>query len=86
MEDTFSTSSTGPHPADKELGGSNDILESAGMEQGGFTSIEFKRKLDTGDKYDLPLQPGANKIMWAFGSGDSLGSRHAVRGYGELQL
>jgi hypothetical protein len=86
VEDTFSTGPTGPHPPDKELGGSNDILEFAGLEQGGVTSIEFKRRLDTGDNYDLPLQPGANKIIWAFGSGDSLDSRHVVRGYGELQL
>ena len=86
IEDAFSTGSNGPHPSDKELGGTNDILEFAGIEKDGFTSIEFKRKLITGDKYDVPMNKGVNIIIWAFGSADSLQMQHVVRGYGEINL
>lgn len=84
--DLFSTGDFGPHPPDTELGGTNDILEFAGSEQGGFTTIEFKRKLVTGDKYDNPLSKGANKIIWSYGSTDELNRKHTNRGYGEINL
>jgi len=84
--DLFSIGDYGPHPPDTELGGTNDILEFGGMEEGGYTIIEFKRALDTGDKYDKPIVSGSNKIIWAYGSGDSLTIKHASRGYGELEF
>jgi hypothetical protein len=84
--DLFSTGNFGPHPPDTELGGTNDILEFAGSEQDGFTTIEFKRKLVTGDKYDNPLSKGVNKIIWAYGSTDELSQKHTSRGYGEINL
>jgi len=84
--DLFSTGDFGPHPPDTNLGGTDDILEFAGKEEGGFTTIEFKRAMDTGDKYDKPLVRGANKIIWAYGSSDSLSGRHSNRGYGEFTL
>ncbi|MBU2607825.1 MAG: hypothetical protein KKF26_00745, partial [Chloroflexi bacterium] len=45
--DLFSTGDFGPHPPDTQLGGTDDVLEFAGKEEGGFTTIEFKRALDT---------------------------------------
>ena len=84
--DLFSTGSFGPHPPDTELGGTHDILEYGGKEEGGFTTIEFKRALDTGDEYDNPLFPGMNKIIWSYGSSDSLAIKHSTRGYGEINL
>lgn len=84
--DLFSTGDFGPHSSDTELGGTNDILEFAGSEQGGFTIIEFKRKLVTGDAYDNPLSKGANKIIWSCGSTDELNLKHTSRGYGEINL
>ena len=84
--DLFSTGDFGPHPADTELGGTDDILEFGGSEVDGFTTIEFKRALDTGDEFDIPLSQGVNRIIWAYGSSDGLAARHSNRGYGEINL
>lgn len=84
--DTFSTGDLGPHPPDVQQGGSDDILEYGGTEDGGYTTIEFKRALDTGDNYDKPLAPGKNRILWSYGSGDSVTQKHTKRGYGEILL
>jgi hypothetical protein len=84
--DQYSTGNFGPHQSDEQLGGTNDILESGGKEADGYTTIEFKRALDTGDKYDHPLVTGVNKIIWAYGSDDQVTVRHFNRGYGEIDL
>lgn len=84
--DQYSTGSFGPHRPDAELGGSADIIEYAGMEEGGYTILEFKRALVTGDSYDHPLSAGANKIIWAYGSSDEVSGKHSHRGYGTLDL
>ena len=82
--DLFSTGSFGPHPADTELGGTNDILEFGGKEDGGYTIIEFKRALKTNDKNDNEIVKGKNKIIWAYGNTDALNIQHSARGYGEI--
>ena len=84
--DSFSTGDVGPHPEDTQLGGTNNIIEYGGSENDGFTTIEFKRALNTGDEYDIPLIMGLNKIMWSFGSNDGSKVRHTARGYGEIIL
>ena len=84
--DMFSTGEFGPHPPDTEQGGTDDIIQSAGKLENGYTTIEFKRKLDTGDKFDKPLHKGINKIMWASGSDPQFTIKHMARGYGELDL
>ena len=84
--DSFSTGDYGPHPQDTELGGTNDVIEFGGREEAGSTIIEFKRALNTGDKYDKPLAKGLNKIIWSYGTGDSSTLKHINRGYGELEL
>ncbi len=84
--DHFSTGSYGPHFSDTELGGKSSILEFGGREDGGYTIIEFKRALNTDDKYDRPLYKGVNKIIWAYGSGDEPTLKHITRGYGEIDL
>jgi len=84
--DLYSTGNFGPHPPDTELGGTDDILVYGGKEEGGFTTIEFKRLLNTGDKYDISISKGVNKIIWAYGSNDSLTVKHSTRGYGEINL
>ena len=86
VEDMYSTGDFGPHPPDTELGGTNDILEFDGKEEGGFTIIEFKRALNTDDDYDRALSEGTNSIIWAYGSNDSLTTSHSARGYGEIDL
>jgi len=84
--DLFSTGDFGPHLPDDELGGTQNILESGGSEGSEFTIVEFKRALDTGDKYDIPISSGQNKIIWAYGSSDNITQKHAKRGYGEITL
>jgi len=83
--DLFSIGDYGPHPPDTELGGTDDILEFGGKEEDGYTIIEFKRALNTGDDYDLQLSKGVNKIIWSYGTIDSI-LHHFDRGYGEIQL
>lgn len=85
ISDQFSSGNFGPHLPDTQLGGTDDILASGGKVDNGYTTIEFKRKLDTGDKYDKPLVKGKNKIAWAIGGSD-LTKHHMSVGYGEIDI
>ncbi len=84
--DLFSTGDFGPHPPDTELGGTFDIIDFGGKEADGYTIIEFKRALDTGDQRDNKLSSGKNKIIWSYGSADDFTRKHAKRGYGEITI
>jgi hypothetical protein len=84
--DSFCTGDYGPHSPDTELGGTDDIIESGGQEVGGYTIIEFKRLLDTGDKYDLPVSKGTNKIIWSYSLDEQPTKKHVSRGYGEIDF
>lgn len=85
--DVYSTGAYGPHPPDQELGGRNDLIETGGSESAGTTYIEFKRKLNTGDKYDKVFTKGQNiYFIWGIGSSDSLNSPHSSRGSGNIVL
>lgn len=85
--DLYSTGAFGPHPPDIELGGKDDLIEKSGTESNGITYIEFKRKLNTGDKYDKVFTRGQNiEIIWGIGSSDSLNSPHDSRGSGNITL
>ena len=86
LYDFFSTGNYGPHSPDTQLGGTDNIIEFGGKEESGFTTMEFKRALNTGDNYDIPLASGVNKIIWAYSSSDSLKTKHSKRGYGEINL
>ncbi len=81
--DLFSTGDFGPHPPDTELGGTDNIIEFAGSDDGTYTIIEFKRLLTTGDKYDNDIVEGKNQIIWAYGNADDIEIKHSTRGYGE---
>jgi hypothetical protein len=72
--------------ADSELGGSDDVLEYGGREEGGYTVIEFKRLLSTVDEYDGELLSGANEIVWAYSTLDDPRQRHTNQGHGEIGL
>ncbi len=84
--DLFSTGDFGPHPPDTELGGTFDIIDFGGKEADGYTIIEFKRALETGDQHDNRLAIGKNRIIWAYGAADALAPKHTSRGYGEITL
>jgi len=85
--DLYSIGTFGPHPPDQDLGGRNDLIETGGSESGGMTFIEFKRKLNTGDKYDKVFTKGQNiNLIWGVGSSDSLNSPHSSKGGGTITL
>jgi hypothetical protein len=89
LEDMYGTKPSGPdaHPPDEQLGGSNDILDSAGSERAGTTVIEFKIPLDSGDQYDKPLIPGASyTALLAVGGTDDYTSYHIARGATQITL
>ncbi len=83
------------NPQDVVLGGSNDILLAAGTQGEGvevsedeegpvYTTIEFMRKLNTGDQYDQVFYEGPNTIIWAYGREDSRDTAAFEQDYGTL--
>ncbi len=86
--DEFSTGNYGPHVQDLQLGGTDDILEYGGAEVSGQTTIEFKRKLDTGDKFDKAFVSGQKvSIIWAMANIDADAQKHNVaKGEGVMEL
>ncbi|MFX0170717.1 MAG: DOMON domain-containing protein [Candidatus Hodarchaeota archaeon] len=85
--DCFSTGKYGPHPPDTELGGTNDILAYNGSEDAGKTTIEFSRKLATGDQYDKEIPAiGEVNIIWALGPSDNYLDKHTRKGVGTMSM
>jgi hypothetical protein len=87
--DEFCKDNYGPHVPDTELGGTNNILEFGGKEQNSQTTIEFKRKLDTGDKFDKAFVSGQKvSIIWAMADTDEAYSQkhNMAKGEGILEL
>ncbi|HOK58514.1 MAG TPA: DUF2202 domain-containing protein [Methanothrix sp.] len=81
--DEYSTGNYGPHINDTMLGGTDDILEYGGKSYGTHTVVEFRRKLDTGDRFDKVLRPGQNvSIIWAMSGSMDPGVKHNIA-YGE---
>ena len=84
--DSHDASESGAHPLDTGNGGTNDLTNITGSETSGVTTIEFKRKLDTGDKYDIPLVTGSNVITWAIGPSDDINTEHSVVGLATFEI
>ena len=52
---------------DSEIGGTNDIIWYSGSEVDGLTTVEFRRKWTTNDKYDKPIRDNSEmKVIFAF--------------------
>ncbi len=89
IKDAYSLVATGSnHPEDTDLGGTNDILSYAGLENTTSTTIEFTRLLATGDQYDsdIPLS-GEIDIIWAYGVSDSFSEYHGgTRGSSSMTI
>ncbi len=85
--DVYATGNYGPHPPDVDQGGTFDILSYDGLEGSGKTTIEFSRKLNTGDTYDkiIPTS-GTFNIIWATGTADNFGLQHDRRGSASLNM
>ena len=86
--DAFGTAPVGnAHPPDEELGGTNDIVAYAGVEDGGVTRFEVQIPLDSGDEFDKPLEPGRTyAVIVAVGTSDSFDARHSSRATGSITL
>jgi hypothetical protein len=86
--DAYGIAPTGPnHLSDEDLGGTNDIVAYAGVEEGGVTRFEVQVPLDSGDEFDKPLLPGNTyPIIVAVGSTDDYNARHSSRAAGEITL
>jgi hypothetical protein len=81
--DEYCTGNYGPHIEDTLLGGTNDIVEFGGSKGAGYTVIELKRKLDTGDRFDKAFSPGQTiSIIWALSENPDISLKHNVA-YGE---
>ena len=86
--DAYGTGPVGAtHPPDTELGGSDDIVSFAAHEEDGTTFLEVQIPLDSGDKYDKPLQPGETyPVIVAVGRSDSFDAPHTFRAAGQITL
>eukprot|EP01118_Nematostelium_gracile_P010937 TRINITY_DN3844_c0_g1_i5.p1 TRINITY_DN3844_c0_g1~~TRINITY_DN3844_c0_g1_i5.p1 ORF type:complete len:256 (-),score=44.13 TRINITY_DN3844_c0_g1_i5:24-791(-) len=63
----------------------NDWNLVSGIEQNGFTILEYTRKLDTGDLQDRAI-PGHCRIVFAYGTTDSFSYHSSNRGATALTL
>jgi len=84
--DMYSIGPTGPHPADEQQGGKNDVTVFGGANKDGMTVIEFERMLLTGDPKDKEIKIGDNKIIWSVGDESNPSTKHVKRGGGILKL
>jgi hypothetical protein len=85
VQDQFSTGRFGPHAPDESLGGTSDILDFGGSEKEGVTTLEFNRRLLTGDENDKPFPAtGTLVVIWAIGTTDDTGMKHAQKGKAEV--
>jgi len=75
LQDYFANTSV-THANDVSLGGRDDVLEASGSEDATGTTIEFRRRLDTGDRFDRPLGPGAHTVQLAFAPTDDFVTYH----------
>ncbi len=79
--DLYATGVNGPHPEDTTLGGTYDLIEATGRETAGWTTLEFRRNLNTGDTYDNVIPTtGTIPIIWAVGPVDDFTTQHIRRG------
>ncbi|HSD57459.1 MAG TPA: DUF2202 domain-containing protein [Methanotrichaceae archaeon] len=84
--DEYCTGNYGPHVEDTTLGGTNDILSFGGRREGGYSVIEFKRKLNTGDEFDKAFSPGQRiSLIWATADSNDHDLKHNVA-FGEAIL
>jgi hypothetical protein len=81
LQDYFANTSIS-HLNDVSLGGRDDVLESSGSEVAGAqpqTTIEFRRRLETNDKFDRPIAPGAQTVLLAYSPYDDFVSYHGEK-------
>lgn len=87
VEDHYGDRKRG-HTSDKKLGGTDNVLNASGSEDGGVTTISFTLPLKAEEKYDKEIKPeGMSRIMLAYGAGkDSFKTRHPYRTVYDINL
>lgn len=86
IQDNFGTGAF-VHASDVSLGGTDDVSEASGREQGGTTEIHFVIPLDSGDAYDRVLLVGEKyPVILAYGpnGADDYSSQHVRAGFAEI--
>lgn len=80
IEDHFADRKRG-HSSDEKLGGTNQVMDPAGKEENGVTTISFTRLMTASEEWDKPIQTsGKTRVMFAFGTGrDSFIAGHRYR-------
>lgn len=79
IEDHFADRKRG-HSPDEKLGGENHVINPAGTEKDGITTISFTRSVEAAEEWDKPFNTsGKTKIMVAHGSRDSFVATHQFR-------
>ncbi|GMH33879.1 hypothetical protein BSKO_01713 [Bryopsis sp. KO-2023] len=58
---------------DASAGGSNDLIDFGGSQEGGVSEVWFRRKMDTGDALDMTIKDESVDLVFAWGSSPSLG-------------
>ncbi|MFQ5795010.1 MAG: DOMON domain-containing protein [Candidatus Bipolaricaulia bacterium] len=74
--DAFQQSPISPPMADTFLGGTDDIESAVAIQTEADTTLEFVRKLNTGDEFDAALTPGQQTMLLAYGEQDNLNNYH----------
>lgn len=75
LQDYFANTSV-THGNDVSLGGRDDVLEASGSEDETSTTIEFRRRLDTGDRFDRPITNGVHTVQLAYAPTDDFVTYH----------
>lgn len=78
LQDYFAVTSVS-HASDVSLGGRDDLLEKAGAESDQGTVIEFRRKLETGDKFDRSITAGSHVVQLAYAPNDDFLTYHGEK-------
>jgi hypothetical protein len=78
LQDYFANRSV-THANDVSLGGRDDVLEASGSEDQTTTTIEFRRRLETGDRFDRPITPGAHTVQLAYAPTDDFVTYHGEK-------
>ena len=87
VHDAYSFGEVGPHPDDTNEGGTFDLNEYMVVEEGGVTTLEFIRLLDTGDELDNVIpESGEVKFIWATSDSDDFDVYHTRRGTAVIDI
>lgn len=73
------------HISKSSIGGTSEVLLVGGNVVDDRTTIEFKRRINTGGMYDKAIVNGDNFVLWAFGS-DQAFTEHTAAGYAVLHI